>query len=289
MIAVHWRAVTRIATGAPRQQDARLARFQPRGVEQFRATGGIGPGRWATQPLLLLTTTGARSGLPRTTPLLYSTDGDRFVVIASKGGEPTHPDWYHNLLAHPEATVEVGAETFPVHAHVAQGAERRRLFDQQAAQIPFSRVSTHHSPHHPSRGAHPPHLLRLTITALPLPRLRWSTSVALRDSESSWFQITRLFPGYRNRVSHCGMEAQDSERCSRSGRTSRAASSAVNRSTIGSTCSLHPREHDASRRPATPRRHRCSRESARANCVHHHVRFWFMITVTASSTTIILM
>src|SRR5829696_10573582 len=57
-------------------------------VEQFRANGGVGPGRWATQPLLLLTTIGARSGLPRTTPLLYSTDGDRLVVIASKGGEP---------------------------------------------------------------------------------------------------------------------------------------------------------------------------------------------------------
>ena len=82
-------------------------------VEQFRANGGVGPGRWATQPLLLLTTTGARSGLPRTTPLLYSTDGDRLVVIASKGGEPTHPDWYHNLLAHPEATVEGERRPFP--------------------------------------------------------------------------------------------------------------------------------------------------------------------------------
>ena len=106
-------------------------------VEQFRANGGVGPGRWGNQPLLLLTTTGARSGLPRTTPLLYSTDGDRFVVIASKGGEPTHPDWYYNLLAHPEATVEVGAETVPVQAKVAQGAERWRLFDQQSAQMPF--------------------------------------------------------------------------------------------------------------------------------------------------------
>ena len=111
--------------------------FNPGVVEQFRATGGVGPGRWATQPLLLLTTTGARSGLPRTTPLLYSTDGDRLVVIASKGGEPNHPDWYHNLLADPEAMVEVGAETFRVRAEVAQGAERRRLFDQQAAQMPF--------------------------------------------------------------------------------------------------------------------------------------------------------
>ncbi|HET7094750.1 MAG TPA: nitroreductase family deazaflavin-dependent oxidoreductase [Thermomicrobiales bacterium] len=106
-------------------------------VEAFRANGGVGPDRWADRPLLLLTTTGAKSGQPRTTPLLYSTDGDRFVVIASKGGEPTNPDWYHNLLANPEATVEVGGETFPVWATIAAGAERRRLFDQQAAQMPF--------------------------------------------------------------------------------------------------------------------------------------------------------
>ena len=106
-------------------------------VEQFRANNGTVPGRWVGQPLLLLTTTGARSGLPRTTPLIYSTDGDRLVVIASKGGEPTHPDWYHNLAAHPEATVEVGNERFPVRASVAEGAERRRLFDQQAALMPF--------------------------------------------------------------------------------------------------------------------------------------------------------
>src|ERR671921_60151 len=115
-------------------------------VEQFRANGGVGPGRWATQPLLLLTTTGARSGLPRTTPLLYSTDDDRLVGIASKGGEPTHPDWYHNLLAHPEATVEVGGDIFPVQAEVARGAERRRLFNQQAAQMPFFAEYEHSTP-----------------------------------------------------------------------------------------------------------------------------------------------
>jgi len=106
-------------------------------VEGFRASGGVAPGRWANQPLLLLTTIGARSGQPRTTPLLYSTDGDRFVVIASKGGEPTHPDWYRNLVANPDVTLEVGGETFPARAEVAEGSERRRLFDQQAAQMPF--------------------------------------------------------------------------------------------------------------------------------------------------------
>src|SRR5581483_3279415 len=90
-------------------------------VEHFRAHGGVGPGRWADRPLLVLTTTGAKSGQPRSTPLLYSTDGDRLVVIASKGGEPTNPDWYHNLLAHAEATVEVGGERFPVRASIAAG------------------------------------------------------------------------------------------------------------------------------------------------------------------------
>jgi deazaflavin-dependent oxidoreductase (nitroreductase family) len=106
-------------------------------VEHFRANGGVGPGRWARQPLLLLTTTGARSGRPRTIPLVYSTDGHRLVIIASKGGSPTHPDWYHNLVAHPQATVELGSETFLVRAQTAHGAERRRLFDQQAALMPF--------------------------------------------------------------------------------------------------------------------------------------------------------
>jgi deazaflavin-dependent oxidoreductase (nitroreductase family) len=102
-------------------------------VERFRANGR----RWPDGPLLLLTTTGARTGLPRTTPLVYSRDGERLVVIASKGGEPTNPDWYHNLVAHPEAIVEVDGARFPVRAEVATGAERRRLFDQQAAQMPF--------------------------------------------------------------------------------------------------------------------------------------------------------
>lgn len=106
-------------------------------VEAFRANGGVVPGRWSKQPLLLLTTIGARSGLSRTTPLIYTIDDDRFVVIASKGGEPTHPDWYHNLVAHPEASVEVGSDRFAVRAEIAQGAERRRLFDQQAALMPF--------------------------------------------------------------------------------------------------------------------------------------------------------
>ena len=104
-------------------------------IVEFRANGGQVAGR--TYPLILLTTTGAKSGLPRTTPLNYSTDGDRVIVIASKAAAPTHPDWYHNLLAHPEAMIELGAEKFAVRARVAEGQERERLFDAQAALMPF--------------------------------------------------------------------------------------------------------------------------------------------------------
>jgi deazaflavin-dependent oxidoreductase (nitroreductase family) len=102
-------------------------------IEQFRATGGNTdfPG-----PLLLLTTTGAKSGQPRTTPLAYATDGDRLVVVASNGGAPTHPDRYHNLLAHPIVTVELGVERFQARAIVATGQERAWLAAQYAALMP---------------------------------------------------------------------------------------------------------------------------------------------------------
>ena len=104
-------------------------------IAEFRAHGGRVPSRrW---PVLLLTTTGARSGQPHTTPLNYSVDGDRLVVIASKGGSPSHPDWYRNLVAHPEVTIELGGETFRARATTAEEPERTRLFDQQAAQLPF--------------------------------------------------------------------------------------------------------------------------------------------------------
>jgi len=77
----------------------------------------------------LLTTTGAKSGQPRIAPLIYVTDGDRLVIIASKGGAPTHPDWFHNIAANPEVTVELGAETFPARAEIAGEPERTRLFN----------------------------------------------------------------------------------------------------------------------------------------------------------------
>jgi deazaflavin-dependent oxidoreductase (nitroreductase family) len=118
-------------------------------IAEFRANGGRVKGRqW---PVLLLTTTGAKSSRPRVTPLNYTTDGERLVVIASKGGSPTHPDWYRNLVAHPEVTIELGAETFRARATPAAEPERTRLFDQQAAQQPFfdgyrKRVTTREIP-----------------------------------------------------------------------------------------------------------------------------------------------
>jgi deazaflavin-dependent oxidoreductase (nitroreductase family) len=84
-------------------------------------------------PLLLLTSTGARTGQLRTTPVVYLPDGERLVIFASKAGAPTHPAWYLNLVANPSATVEVGSETFDVTASVATGEERERLYGQQEA------------------------------------------------------------------------------------------------------------------------------------------------------------
>jgi deazaflavin-dependent oxidoreductase (nitroreductase family) len=106
-------------------------------MADFRAHGGhASGGPFLGRPLLLLTTVGARSGESRTVPLVYTRDGERYVIIASKGGAPTHPAWYHNLLAHPTVTLEVGDETFQADTSVAQGAERRRLYDAQAAMMP---------------------------------------------------------------------------------------------------------------------------------------------------------
>jgi deazaflavin-dependent oxidoreductase (nitroreductase family) len=106
-------------------------------IAEFRANAGVVGGRYAGRPMMLLTTKGAKSGQERITPLNYSADGTRIVVIASRGGAPTHPDWYRNLVANPEVTVEVGAEKYRARAYTAQEPERTRLFDQQAALMPF--------------------------------------------------------------------------------------------------------------------------------------------------------
>jgi len=106
-------------------------------ITDFRANGGeVTSGPFAGRPILLLTTKGAKSGQPRLAPVVYSRDGDHYVVVASKGGSPTHRAWYHNLLANPVVTVEVGGETFEARARVTERAERDRLFEQRAATNP---------------------------------------------------------------------------------------------------------------------------------------------------------
>jgi deazaflavin-dependent oxidoreductase (nitroreductase family) len=121
----------------PPPQSERPPGFDQDIVDQFRANQGrILTGPFAGRTLLLLTTTGARSGRPLTKPLGFTRDGERYVVIASNGGASTHPAWYHNLVADPRVTIEVGQERFEARATVAQGDERERLYTQQATQIP---------------------------------------------------------------------------------------------------------------------------------------------------------
>ena len=100
---------------------------------EIREHGHATTGWFAGRDVFLLTTTGARSGEARTIPLAFSRDGEAYVVTASKGGAPTHPAWYFNLLKDPLATIEVDLETIQVRARVAEGAERQRLWDQHVA------------------------------------------------------------------------------------------------------------------------------------------------------------
>jgi deazaflavin-dependent oxidoreductase (nitroreductase family) len=114
-----------------------ITQFNQALIAEFRANGGKVGGRLADSRLLLLTTTGARSGQPRTVPLAYTVAGDRLVVIAANAGAPRHPDWYHNLVANPAVTVELGRECFTARATDPAGPERERLIEQQAAQMPY--------------------------------------------------------------------------------------------------------------------------------------------------------
>jgi len=105
-------------------------------IEEFRANGGKVGGQFAGGTLLLLHSTGAKSQQERINPVAYTRDGDQFVIIASKGGAPTNPDWYYNLLANPLVTVEVGTEQFQVRAAVTAEPERTRLFAQMVKMMP---------------------------------------------------------------------------------------------------------------------------------------------------------
>ena len=112
------------------------SRDQERVVAEFRARGGQVGGYHASMKLLLLTTTGARTGQRRAVPLTYVPDADRYVVTAGNAGSDRHPAWYHNLMANPEATVEVGGEAFSAVAVVADEAEREALYELFAAAYP---------------------------------------------------------------------------------------------------------------------------------------------------------
>lgn len=118
-------------------------------IAEFRANGG-NVAAFAGANLLLLTTTGAKSGRSHTTPLMWLPDGDRFVVFASKAGAPMNPAWFHNLVANPIVTVEVGGERFEAEATVSSGEERATLYARQVAARPqfgeFQELTTREIP-----------------------------------------------------------------------------------------------------------------------------------------------
>ena len=102
-------------------------------IKEFRENGGKVKG-WA--PLILLTTKGAKTGLPRIIPLMYVPYGNQILAIASKGGAINHPEWYHNVLAHPDVTVELGDETFETTARILTGTEREKAFEKAVEVFP---------------------------------------------------------------------------------------------------------------------------------------------------------
>jgi deazaflavin-dependent oxidoreductase (nitroreductase family) len=105
-------------------------------IEEFRANEGQVGGGFAGAPMLLLHSTGAKTGKERVHPLVYQRVGDAYAIFASKGGAPTHPVWYLNLVANPEASIEVGTDTLPVTARVAEGDERDRIWGEQKRVMP---------------------------------------------------------------------------------------------------------------------------------------------------------
>lgn len=117
--------------------DGDFAAYNRALIEEFRTNHGQVTGMFAGAPLVVITTKGAKSGQPRETPIVHTRD-DRgnVVVIASKGGAPTNPDWYHNLVANPAVKVELPDEVYDARARVATGEERRKLYDAQAAVMP---------------------------------------------------------------------------------------------------------------------------------------------------------
>jgi len=110
--------------------------FNGKIIEEFRTNAGKVGGPFAGSDILLLHHTGARTGADRVSPLAYQRVGESFAVFASKAGAPDNPAWYHNLIANPDASVEVGTGTFPVKARVAEPAERDVIWDRQKERAP---------------------------------------------------------------------------------------------------------------------------------------------------------
>jgi deazaflavin-dependent oxidoreductase (nitroreductase family) len=105
-------------------------------IDEFRNNEGEVGGQFEGAPLLLLHTTGARTGQERVNPMMYRRDGEKLAVFASRGGSPSNPDWFHNLRANPDVVVEVGTETFPAKARVATPDERERIWTEQKRDYP---------------------------------------------------------------------------------------------------------------------------------------------------------
>ena len=110
-----------------------MSDFNSNLIAQIRAGGGhLSDGPFAGRQVLVLTTTGAQSKEKREAPLVYSRDGDDIVIVASMGGAPKHPSWYHNIVVNPRVTIEVNGDKFEADARITEGDERRRLYDQHA-------------------------------------------------------------------------------------------------------------------------------------------------------------
>jgi deazaflavin-dependent oxidoreductase (nitroreductase family) len=126
---------------------AEMENFNEKVINEFRANGGKVGGMFEGAPVLLLHHVGAKSGTERVNPLMYQPVGGSFAIFASKAGAPTNPDWYYNLAAHPDTSLEVGTETVRVKARVAGPAERDPIWEKQKALAPgFAEYETNAAP-----------------------------------------------------------------------------------------------------------------------------------------------
>jgi len=121
--------------------------FNDKVIAEFRANAGKVGGPFQGAPVLLLHHTGAKSGTERVNPLMYQQVGDSYAIFASKGGAPSNPDWYYNLAAHPDTTIEMGADTIRVRARVANPDEREPIWSKQKEDVPgFAEYETNAAP-----------------------------------------------------------------------------------------------------------------------------------------------